>query len=195
MNTKALARHYDQLTPHERLPLIIAASARGDEVEAERLARSAPRRTFALPDYHGLADALRLLALAHTAEQLHHACLFRQVEGLIEQAADPDDRSEAYRARIDRLLRGHKVAAYVLVAHDDGWRHFCAGLGIDPEVLLADLPWYETAARAVRSARHTAFTADEVAAFVGGDRAAVLTADKVASGFREAQKALAEHWD
>ena len=37
MNTNGLARLYDRLTPRERLPLIMAASARGDEMERERL--------------------------------------------------------------------------------------------------------------------------------------------------------------
>ena len=33
MNTNGLAKLYDRLTPKERLPLILAASARGDEAE------------------------------------------------------------------------------------------------------------------------------------------------------------------
>jgi hypothetical protein len=48
MNTKGLARHYAILTPWERLPLILAASARGDEQERSRLATSAPRVGYQL---------------------------------------------------------------------------------------------------------------------------------------------------
>jgi hypothetical protein len=58
MNTKVLAKLYDRLTPRERLPLILAASARNDEVEGQRLAQSAPRMALRLPDYHGLGEGL-----------------------------------------------------------------------------------------------------------------------------------------
>jgi len=39
-DTKALARHYDNLTPEERFRLILAAGARGDKVEQDRLVNS-----------------------------------------------------------------------------------------------------------------------------------------------------------
>ena len=35
MNANGLARKYDLLTPAERFPLILAASARGDAVERQ----------------------------------------------------------------------------------------------------------------------------------------------------------------
>ena len=71
MNSKGLARHYGVLTPWERLPLILAASARGGEAERDRLGRSAPRQGYVLPDYHGLGEGLLLLALFHVIELLH----------------------------------------------------------------------------------------------------------------------------
>jgi hypothetical protein len=43
MNTRVLAKMYDQLAPWERGPLMIAAEARGDQAEFDRLNRSAPR--------------------------------------------------------------------------------------------------------------------------------------------------------
>ncbi len=57
MNTNSLARHDEILTPRERLPLIMAASARGDEAEAQRLAHSAPLVSLRVPDYFGLAKS------------------------------------------------------------------------------------------------------------------------------------------
>lgn len=51
MNTDCLARCYGTLTPGERVPLLLAASARADAVEQDRLARSAPKHGFRLPDY------------------------------------------------------------------------------------------------------------------------------------------------
>src|SRR5947209_20597717 len=87
MNTNGLARHYDTLTPRERLPLIMAASARGDAVERDRLARSAPREHFSLPDYHGLAEGVLLAALLRGLAVLELAARFRQCEGLDGQYA------------------------------------------------------------------------------------------------------------
>ena len=43
MNTESLAKLYDRLTPFERVPLIAAAVSRGDEVERDRLVRSAAK--------------------------------------------------------------------------------------------------------------------------------------------------------
>src|SRR5262249_47266915 len=70
MNTDRLARHYATLTPAERLPLIMAASARGDEAEYEHLARSAPRVYLQAPDTFYLAEALLLATSLHMMELL-----------------------------------------------------------------------------------------------------------------------------
>ena len=51
MNTNPLARYYEVLTPWERLALLVAAAGRADEVEGRRLAESAPKVGFRLPDY------------------------------------------------------------------------------------------------------------------------------------------------
>jgi hypothetical protein len=42
MTSTGLSKLYAHLLPRERLPLILAAQARGDEVEQQRLAASAP---------------------------------------------------------------------------------------------------------------------------------------------------------
>jgi hypothetical protein len=46
VNAKALAKHYDNLTAEERFRLILAAVARGERDEAERLMRVAPPTTI-----------------------------------------------------------------------------------------------------------------------------------------------------
>jgi hypothetical protein len=58
MNTNKLANLYDQLTPRERLPLLIAAGVRDDLAERERLIGSAPKQRILVPDYLELAQAL-----------------------------------------------------------------------------------------------------------------------------------------
>jgi hypothetical protein len=65
MNTTALSHHYECLTPWERLPLMVAASLRGDELEADRLARKAPTSTFRVPNYRGLSEGLHQLVFLY----------------------------------------------------------------------------------------------------------------------------------
>jgi hypothetical protein len=59
MNTHRLGQLYDQLTPRERLPLIMAAHLRGDAADQKRLGASAPLKTLRVPNYYPLAKALR----------------------------------------------------------------------------------------------------------------------------------------
>jgi hypothetical protein len=46
VNTDAVARHYDKLSPDERFRLAIEALARGDAQEADRLAAACPRKVY-----------------------------------------------------------------------------------------------------------------------------------------------------
>ena len=50
MKGARLSRHYDRLEALERFRLIIAAQARNDEVELERLASSCPRGRYECPE-------------------------------------------------------------------------------------------------------------------------------------------------
>ena len=66
-NTMALAKHYDQLEPEERLAAVLSAMARRDEPEATRLADSCPRGSYTCGDpafFDGLHLALDAAALA-----------------------------------------------------------------------------------------------------------------------------------
>jgi hypothetical protein len=67
VNTNGLAKLYDRLTPHERLPLIVAAAAWGDDQERQRLMGSAPKKLYEVPDYQGLADGFIWLRCASRA--------------------------------------------------------------------------------------------------------------------------------
>jgi hypothetical protein len=50
MTSTGLTKLYAQLLPRERLPLILAAQARGDQQEQQRLEALAPLRVWRLPD-------------------------------------------------------------------------------------------------------------------------------------------------
>jgi hypothetical protein len=157
MNTKGLAKLYDRLTPRERLPLILAASARDDDVEGQRLAQSAPRMALRLPDYHGLGEGLFLASLFHLIGVLDVTALFWLTqERLAEWTAWADEDDS-----LNRLDAKVRMWAYVLTAKRDGWRRFCAEFQVDPELLLNDVPGYDTVKRSEVAARLVAFSVDE----------------------------------
>jgi hypothetical protein len=165
MNTDALAKLYDRLTPFERLPLIMAAVERGDDAEADRLSRSAPRMHVRLPDYHGLGEGLLLLSLFHALGLLHLGLLQQRLTALAvefeEFPVDPADK-----ARASRLRDLARTAAYLFCVEADGWRLLCAELKIDPEALLKDLPYFEMLRISEESARASGWGAEETAAFL-----------------------------
>jgi hypothetical protein len=147
MNSKGLARHYGALTPWERLPLILAASARGDEAERDRLGRSAPRQVYVLPDYHGLEEGLLLLSLFHVLDLLHFTAIYRHAEALAEQDAWLAQDGGEDDTQMSRSLGIARMAAYLLTCHFNGWRHFCAETNLDGELLLREIPGHATASR------------------------------------------------
>ena len=162
MNTKAMAKLYDRLTPWERLPLIVAAVDRGDDAEAQRLSRSAPRIQLSLPDYHGLSDGLMLLTFFHVIGQLERGLLYWHATGAAAEAEEfpvgEDDKDLA-----ERLWGVARLTAYRLGFEADGWARFCAELHLDGEALLRDLPCYDSLRRTQQTARALAWTADEAA--------------------------------
>ncbi len=177
MNTNGLAKLYEHLTPKERLPLILAASARGDEAERDRLARSAPREGFRLPDYYGLAEGMLLASLFHLLELLDLAALYWQVNGLLEQEeALGKKANKALRDRFEGLTR---MFAYLFLLKLDGWRRFCSEFRTDPELLMDGLPGYETAKRTEEEARTMTFTSEEATAWMRKRGNATAEAPKV----------------
>src|SRR5262249_46171514 len=84
MNTDRLAKLYDQLTPWERVPLIIAAGARGDHEEQDRLQNTAPTSLFQVPNHRGLIEGLSQLADRYMILQPDVAVLYWQTAGMLE---------------------------------------------------------------------------------------------------------------
>jgi hypothetical protein len=165
MNTNGLARHYKALTAWERLPLIAAASVRGDKVERDRLARSAPKHDFRVPDYWGLCERLEELATLYLLRQLDLAALYGRVAARLGRR--PLFRGGKRQGRRRRRLRdGLRMLAYCCVTCAEGWKLLCAGLHMDPEVILGDMPGQETVRRMVEEARLAAFSAEEAAAYM-----------------------------
>jgi hypothetical protein len=177
MNTNELAKLYDQLTPRERVPLIMAAGARGDQVEHKRLSASAPKEAYEVPNYYGLAKALKEAGYFHLLTLLDLASSFWQWWGLwmSNPLRDPGETGAKKSRRgqnksLQRLERraGGIVRYYAsrFVAHVEGWKQFCSELQIDPEAQLNFMIGWETIRRTEESARELAFTDEEAALFV-----------------------------
>lgn len=182
MNTNGLAKLYEHLTPKERLPLIIAASARGDEVERDRLAHSAPREGFRLPDYHGLSEGMELVSLFHLLELLDAAALYWQTGGMLAEWEVLTEEGEDKPPKRLRATVG--VFAYVFTTKLDGWRRFCSEFKVDPDLLMSELPGYDTVKRTEEAARIAACTPEEATAWMrqrGDETAEALTVETVAA--------------
>jgi hypothetical protein len=168
MKTNGLAKLYGHLSPRERLPLMVAASLRGDQQECNRLAWSAPRKLFTVPDSSGLDQGVVFNALFHVIELLRAAALFwranlmasdmASLTGDKRRNAASDSLAEASSSRADALAA---MFAHDFVVQTDAWRRFCAELQIDPEAFLKDLPGYRVVELAEGPARLAALTDEE----------------------------------
>jgi hypothetical protein len=195
MNTNGLAKLYGQLTARERLPLIVAATARGDEADRARLVASGPTSLFRVPDYYGLAEGLRSLAVLHVARMLDLAARYWHASGLLAQEAD--FRGRAGKAERARRLGAARMLAHLLVVNAEAWRHFCSEMQLDGDLLLKHLLGHETLTRAEEVARLMAFTPEEATAWArqtNGESAVVPTSDAVVASMREFLERHSGRW-
>ncbi len=183
MNSKVLAKLYEQLTARERLPLIVAAATRADAVERQRLVDSAPSRGLAVPHHHGLATALAEAADFHLLTLLELAASYWQWWGLwgwqgqrhqSRMAQEPGRAGGADVARTEdpegfRLYCMVRYQAFLFLTHIEGWKQFCGEWSIDPCVLLDFMPGWDMVTRTEAQARERAFTRDDAAMFLLGE--------------------------
>jgi hypothetical protein len=160
MNTTSLVRQYDALTPWERLPLIVAAAGRGDKVEENRLAQTAPRVDFRIANCWGLVQGLDLLARHYLLVQLDRAVIYWRVMNLLDKEPLFGQTRKA-KQREERLWRGVETLAYRIVVQADAWKLFCRQLQIHPDVPLKDLPGHEAVSHVEKLARNLACTHEE----------------------------------
>jgi hypothetical protein len=194
MNLNGLAKLYGKLTPRERLPAIVGAAARGDTAEVERLTRSAPRNSFEVPDYYGLAEGMLLVALVHQAGQLDLAARYEQARGLLawnriyfSESGRTAPEVAAGEAQAERIFARMRLLAYQLTVDSAAWERLCAELTINPERLLRDLPGYATHQELEDEARAVAFTPEQTATYLRqqfGDTAQVPTVESAWEALR-----------
>jgi hypothetical protein len=187
VNTNGLAKLYDRLTPRERLPLIVAAVDRSDAVEANRLADSAPRQGYRLPDYYGLGEGLLLLSLFHLLTLQEHATLFWRTLAVQEESVRARRGAAPTRDTDQRLQGVARMWAYLYTVEAEAWKRLAAELNLDSETLLRDMPCYGTLRETEEIIRRMAFTEGEATAYLrqGGDaEARAVTVEKALAGMR-----------
>ncbi|HMF16981.1 MAG TPA: hypothetical protein VKE98_07220 [Gemmataceae bacterium] len=172
MKTYSLARAYNSLTPEERFALILAADGRGDEAEAQRLARAAPRISLSMPDYalymQTFAELapltfIELLADAATYLDLYtHMKAFARIYNEKEMGEETDGAEVggeqlAKHRYIDRL----RAAGYRLRAKANGWKRFCEQMNVPPFLFCNDYPGFERLKIALKVAEEEACSPGE----------------------------------
>ena len=207
MKTNHLAPLYKELTPGERLRLLMAAWARGDTAEQKNLSARALTRGFEVPDYYPLAKALGQAVHFHMLTLLDLAAHFWQWWGLwktdcLRSEADVGasvGRRQPATMEPGEHGQGHRIARYYasqVVAHVDGWKHFCTDLQIDPELQLRAMIGWGMITQTESAARAMAFSPEEAALFVAMETVPVEGDDSVERGPApvETVEGLAQAW-
>ncbi len=188
MNTNGLVKHYDLLTPAERLALIMAAALRGDEQERARLVTSAPRKAYAVQDHAGLTHAYHALCVTHLLEVTELAALYLFVLGRVEREEDEDE---------GRVVEGALWLGYLVKAKQAGWRLFCAEHRFPPDFYWPRLPSLVALKFAEQCVGDWSFTpegAREYARRAEKDPAKVPTPETIAAEMRAALQAGVDWW-
>lgn len=167
MNASSLARSYDVLSPEERFRLLLAAGGRGDDVEHERLMRSAKRLTLSMPDHSPYGHAFNELSILVFVELVEEAARYQdafhradEVEELAYRTGRRTKRATdepAERSRFERFFDLALAAGYVLRTKAEGWKLFCERMGVPPFHGLEDFQGMDRLQRAWKLAEKAAF--------------------------------------
>jgi hypothetical protein len=181
MKLNAVAKRYDKLTAEERFCLILAAGARGDEAERNRLVNAGGCTTLSIPDHAPYAHALDDLAMPTFMGLVEMAASYLEAFHLLgdddrsedagEEVAGEDGIPEAeeeaggvpaegasdndsaqYRTLDLALAQG-----FLLRTMADGWKLFCERVNLPPFVLWNILPGFDRLQRALKLAEQAAF--------------------------------------
>lgn len=157
MNTNNLAKQYGNLGPEERFRLIAAASARGDEVERDRLARAARMATIRMPDHMPFALAFQETAVLTLMESLNRLAgfLVAYFRSRSERSTDEDREEDHLSARL---------LGYLLKVQVEGWKLFCERLNAPPFLVWQSLEGSAMVLKSMPLVDEIAFLPAEVSA-------------------------------
>lgn len=218
MNLSTLARNYGSLTAEERFRLILAASARADEAERDRLVKAGPRIVLSMPDHSPYAHAFSELAQRVYVELLEAAAYYldafdradeaRAIFGDDDDAEDKEPEGNADNAAAEqptvwlRLLDLALVAGYVLGTKADGWNQFCERINVPPHLLWEGMPGFERLQGALALAAKAAFVPEGMQVWLNRMRPAgeaelteiPLTVERVADATAERFRRRIKWW-
>jgi hypothetical protein len=215
MKAPTLAKNYSLLTPEERYCLMLAASARGDETERDRLIQASGHITWSLRDYAPFANALTRLDMIVFLDLLEEAARYHDAFDDLHRV-EPDDEDEEESdgevneeelerdwALWERYFDLALASGYVLRAKAEGWKLFCEKLNIPPFLLWEMLPGFDRLQRALALAEKAAFTSEGFLRWLNRVRPrgkaelkeVPLTAEAVAHELEGAYRERVQWWD
>ncbi len=198
MSEGSLAKMYGSLTAEERFRLIMAASGRGDEAEAQRLAMAGEQVTFRTAAHAPYAFAFNEVSELTLLELVDTAASYQ--EALLHLHSDEDEADDAEEANLDhepeedtaeegsgeecneefeldwnrpggpRWLGAALGMGFMLKTKADGWKLFCERMGIPPFLLWKGLPGFDRLQRALKGAERAAFTPKGMIRFLNSIR-------------------------
>jgi hypothetical protein len=130
------ARFYDILSVDERFRLFVAAAARRDEQELDRLNATCPQKTYRMPDYEYIRrkSMFWLLAVTHCNEV--HRLDLAVTALLLLLIATEDGEDEA---RCDQVVEQITTLPRRRQVKRAAWQRFCERVGIPEEQPAAAL--------------------------------------------------------
>lgn len=185
MNSNILAKNYTNLTPEERFRLILAAGARRDEAEQDRLTRAGQRLTLQMPDHAPYAHAFHEIATLIYIELLEDAAFCNEAwiraddprefpddpgddqeeeadegspEAEAKDAVAPAEDNHRKRPIWQRTLDVALATGYMLKIKADGWKLFCERLNLPPLLLWEEFPGFNRLQGALDMAEQAVFT-------------------------------------
>jgi hypothetical protein len=143
---ETIQRHYDKLTPGERVSAMFAALARDDMAGYMALGRAAPvGGNYRIKNHHGLLEAFQELGAWHVIMQLGDIvnfyvvmCHAGEVDEVIIRNANG---TPAETFSVDNTLR---LIVQELLDGREAWHAICKEHNIDPDAALSKLPHVET---------------------------------------------------
>jgi len=205
MTTKTLATHYGALTPEERFRLILAAHARGDDTEAERLVGAAQRWTFSNVDYSPFAHALQEVQMITFMELIDEAARHDEARVRFNDVVSLRNGDTEDRANLSAcLFQAYRIQIFILQTKAAGWNLFCERIGFAPFSTWQHLPGFDRLERALDGvAQCPALSPAELLESLNGTRpdgepevtaARLISADKYADEIERTFRVRAQRW-
>ncbi len=127
--TDKLRRHYDTLTPTERIALIVEAFGKGDETELESLGRTCPQYHYKAKDMDVVRGLEAMFDVVHVTVIEIQDYIITYL--LITNALDKDGGLPWEKA-----IEGRNIAASLILTTWNAFRTVCKDHGLEPEKVL-----------------------------------------------------------